>query len=31
VILALPLQDGPRGYELFDTKQDGCTKVVLKP
>jgi threonine dehydrogenase-like Zn-dependent dehydrogenase len=27
----LPLSDGPRAYELFDTKQDGCTKVVLTP
>ena len=27
----LPLEDGPRGYALFDQKQDGCTKVVLKP
>jgi threonine dehydrogenase-like Zn-dependent dehydrogenase len=27
----LPLADGPRGYALFDAKQDGCTKVVLVP
>ena len=27
----LPLEDGPRGYALFDRKQDGCTKVVLRP
>jgi threonine dehydrogenase-like Zn-dependent dehydrogenase len=27
----LALEDGPRGYALFDAKQDGCTKVVLKP
>jgi threonine dehydrogenase-like Zn-dependent dehydrogenase len=27
----LPLSEGPRGYALFDAKQDGCTKVVLKP
>lgn len=26
----LALEDGPRGYELFDRKQEGCTKVVLK-
>ena len=25
----LPLEDGPRGYALFDRKEDGCTKVVL--
>jgi threonine dehydrogenase-like Zn-dependent dehydrogenase len=27
----LPLEDGPRGYALFDARQDGCTKVVLRP
>jgi threonine dehydrogenase-like Zn-dependent dehydrogenase len=27
----LPLDDAPRGYELFKHKQDGCLKVVLKP
>lgn len=27
----LGLEDGPRGYALFDAKQDGCTKVVLAP
>jgi threonine dehydrogenase-like Zn-dependent dehydrogenase len=27
----LALEDGPEGYALFDAKQDGCTKVVLKP
>jgi threonine dehydrogenase-like Zn-dependent dehydrogenase len=27
----LPLSDGPRGYELFDRKLEGCTKVVLRP
>jgi len=25
----LPLAEGARGYELFDKKLDGCTKVVL--
>jgi threonine dehydrogenase-like Zn-dependent dehydrogenase len=25
------LEDGPRGYALFDAKGDGCTKVVLAP
>jgi threonine dehydrogenase-like Zn-dependent dehydrogenase len=27
----LPLADGPRAYQLFDEKQDRCTKVVLTP
>jgi threonine dehydrogenase-like Zn-dependent dehydrogenase len=27
----LPLEDAPRGYEIFKNKQDGCIKVVLKP
>ncbi len=27
----LPLADGARGYDLFDRKLDGCTKVVLVP
>jgi threonine dehydrogenase-like Zn-dependent dehydrogenase len=27
----LPLDDAPKGYELFKHKQDNCTKVVLKP
>lgn len=27
----LPLDDAKRGYELFDTKSDGCIKVILKP
>ncbi|MCA1697694.1 MAG: glutathione-dependent formaldehyde dehydrogenase, partial [Actinobacteria bacterium] len=27
----LPLEDAPRGYEMFKHKQDNCTKVVLKP
>ncbi|MFZ5825685.1 MAG: zinc-dependent alcohol dehydrogenase [Bacillota bacterium] len=25
------LEEGPRGYEIFDQKQDGCIKVVLTP
>lgn len=25
------LDDGPRGYELFQTKQDGCLRAVLHP
>ncbi|MDO4240235.1 zinc-dependent alcohol dehydrogenase [Micrococcus sp.] len=26
-----PLEDAPRMYEIFQKKQDGCIKVVLKP
>jgi threonine dehydrogenase-like Zn-dependent dehydrogenase len=26
----LPLEDAPRGYELFKKKEEGCVKVVLK-
>ena len=27
----LPLDQAPHGYEIFQKKQDGCIKVVLKP
>jgi threonine dehydrogenase-like Zn-dependent dehydrogenase len=27
----LPLTDAPRGYEIFQKKEDGAIKVVLKP
>jgi threonine dehydrogenase-like Zn-dependent dehydrogenase len=27
----LPLQEAPRGYEMFLNKEDDCLKVVLKP
>jgi threonine dehydrogenase-like Zn-dependent dehydrogenase len=27
----LPLGEGPRGYEIFQKKQDGAIKVVLSP
>jgi threonine dehydrogenase-like Zn-dependent dehydrogenase len=27
----LPLDDAPRGYDMFQKKQDGCVKVLLKP
>jgi S-(hydroxymethyl)glutathione dehydrogenase/alcohol dehydrogenase len=27
----LPLGEAKHGYEVFDTKTDGCIKVVLKP
>jgi len=26
----LPLEEAPRGYEMFVNKEDGCEKVVLK-
>ena len=27
----LPLEDAPRGYEIFRDKSEGCLKVVLQP
>ncbi|NHC44840.1 zinc-dependent alcohol dehydrogenase [Motilibacter aurantiacus] len=27
----LPLADAPRGYEMFQKKEDNCVKVVLQP
>jgi threonine dehydrogenase-like Zn-dependent dehydrogenase len=27
----LPLEEAPRGYEMFKQKEDDCVKVVLKP
>jgi len=27
----LPLEDAPKGYDLFKNKRDDCVKVVLKP
>ena len=27
----MPLDDGPRGYEMFKTKQDGCVRAVFRP
>jgi len=27
----LPLKDAPRGYSIFDQKQDHAIKVMLKP
>ena len=27
----LPLEEAPHGYEIFQKKEDGCVKVVLKP
>jgi threonine dehydrogenase-like Zn-dependent dehydrogenase len=27
----LPIDDAPKGYKMFNDKEDGCIKVVLKP
>ena len=27
----MPLDDAPQGYEIFQKKQDGAIKCVLKP
>jgi len=27
----MPLEDGPRGYEMFERKEDGCLRTVLQP
>jgi threonine dehydrogenase-like Zn-dependent dehydrogenase len=27
----LPLEEAPRGYEIFRNKEENCVKVVLKP
>jgi S-(hydroxymethyl)glutathione dehydrogenase / alcohol dehydrogenase len=27
----LPLEEAPHGYDIFNKKEDGCVKVVLKP
>lgn len=27
----LPLEEGPRGYEIFENRLEGCTKVLLIP
>jgi threonine dehydrogenase-like Zn-dependent dehydrogenase len=27
----LPLDEAPRGYEIFKDKKENCIKVVLKP
>jgi len=29
--LTMPLKDAPRGYAIFDAKQDRAIKVMLKP
>jgi threonine dehydrogenase-like Zn-dependent dehydrogenase len=27
----MPLEDAPRGYEIFNKKEESCRKVVLIP
>jgi threonine dehydrogenase-like Zn-dependent dehydrogenase len=27
----MPLDEGPRGYEMFKTKEDGCVRAVFLP
>lgn len=27
----LPLEEAPRGFQIFNDKQDNCVKVVLRP
>jgi threonine dehydrogenase-like Zn-dependent dehydrogenase len=27
----MSLEDGPRGYDMFKHKQDGCVRVVFQP
>jgi threonine dehydrogenase-like Zn-dependent dehydrogenase len=27
----LPLEEAPRGYEIFRNKEENCVKVVLNP
>jgi threonine dehydrogenase-like Zn-dependent dehydrogenase len=27
----LPLDDGPRGYDMFKNKIDGCVRAVFQP
>ncbi len=27
----LPLEDAPHGYKIFQSKADGCIKVILQP
>jgi hypothetical protein len=29
--LTMELEEGPRGYELFKTKEDGCLRAVSVP
>ncbi|MCW2675178.1 MAG: fdh [Modestobacter sp.] len=27
----LPFEDGPKGYAMFENKQDGCVRAVFRP
>ena len=27
----MPLEDAPRGYEMFKKKEDGCVRVAFTP
>ncbi|MBE5413466.1 hypothetical protein E3G39_005061 [Mycobacteroides abscessus] len=27
----MPLDEGPRGYQMFKDNQDGCVRAVLQP
>lgn len=27
----MPLEEGPRGYQMFKGKQDGCVRAVFQP
>jgi threonine dehydrogenase-like Zn-dependent dehydrogenase len=27
----LPLEEGPKGYDMFKNKQDGCVRAVFQP
>ncbi|MFH8800796.1 hypothetical protein ACH4F6_14535 [Streptomyces sp. NPDC017936] len=28
---SVPLEEAPRAYEMFKTKEDGCVRAVLRP
>jgi threonine dehydrogenase-like Zn-dependent dehydrogenase len=27
----MPLDDGPKGYQMFKNKEDGCVRAVFRP
>ena len=27
----LPLEEGPKGYDMFKNKEDGCVRAVFQP
>ena len=27
----MPLSEGPRGYQLFTNKEEGCVRAVFRP